>query len=218
MLFSSLSSAIIGVLVAFTSTVAAQDQIPLVCHSGIQVIALPGANVTNGTYGLSATFVNSILGSVANSSSISLNYLRNHTAANARTQFLVEVNDGTIALQQALANYTAACPTTPIVLHGYSEGGVVLANTICGGATPFAISSPAPTTYLNNVIAVIYYGEETRNAGLSYDLGGCETGAPVSWSFHVLPRTAPKPHAGTSTPKLCRMCTLCTFDTVFLPA
>jgi len=174
-------------LLGFTSLVIAQDSIPLVCHDqGIQIIALPGTNVTNGTYGLTQSFVNNVLGRIPNSDTISLNYQRFHTAAQASKVFVPEVNQGVGALEQALANYTAACPNTPIVIHGYSEGGVVVTNTICGGSSPW--TGPATSqaaSYADNVIAVILYGEETRAAGQAWNLGSCQSNAPVCIVYFI---------------------------------
>lgn len=64
-------------LFGLTTLVTAQASIPLVCHdNGIQIIALPGANVANGTYGLTQTFINNVMGKIPNSDTVSLNYNR----------------------------------------------------------------------------------------------------------------------------------------------
>lgn len=60
--------------------------------------------------------------------------------------------------------YNARCPGTPIALLGYSLGGVVVANTVCGGV-------PFPS----NIIAAVAYGDETRVAGQSFNRGTCTT-------------------------------------------
>jgi len=109
---------IIPLILSLSSLGLAQDQIPLVCHDqGIQIIALPGTNVTNGTYGLTQSFVNNVLGRIGSSGTFSMNYNRFHTAAQVQAVFRTEVNEGVGALQATLANYTTACPNTPIVLH-----------------------------------------------------------------------------------------------------
>jgi hypothetical protein len=76
--------------------------------------------------------------------------------------------------QAALHNYTTACPNTPIVIHGYSQGGVVVMNTLCGGSSPWTTpSSSFASAYVDNVIAVILYGEETYANGQPYNVGAC---------------------------------------------
>lgn len=65
-------------------------------------------------------------------------------------------------------------------LKGYSEGGCVVMNVICGGSSPWTTpAAPLAASYAKNIIAVILYGEETRAAGQSYDFGGCNADAPV---------------------------------------
>jgi hypothetical protein len=180
---NTLSSSVLLALCGLASFAFAQDSIPLVCHdSGVQIIALPGTNVPNATYGLTQSFVNNVLGRIPGSDTMSLNYNRFHTPDQVKAVFSIEVNEGVGALNAALANYTAACPKTPIVIHGYSEGGVVVTNEICGGASPW---TGPPTSqaagYVNNVIAVILYGEETRAAGQAWNYGGCNSNAPVCY-------------------------------------
>lgn len=173
---------VVGVLLGLASPLYAQDQIPLVCHDeGIQIRTLPGTNVANATYGLTQSFVNNVLGKIPNSDTMSLNYNRFHNVSLASQFFVGEVDEGTGALQAALHNYTTACPNTPIVIHGYSEGGCVVMNVLCGAVAPFHTPTTAlASSYASNIIAVILYGQETRVAGQSFDLGTCDSNAPVS--------------------------------------
>lgn len=53
-----------------------------------------------------------------------------------------------------------------MVLLGYSAGAVITMNVICGYTGAGPLSNP-------NVIAAVVYGDETRTAGASYDLGTC---------------------------------------------
>lgn len=48
--------------------------------------------------------------------------------------FNAEVGAPVPELKTAIEAYAAACPNTPIVLHGYSEGGVVTMETLCGAS------------------------------------------------------------------------------------
>ena len=70
------------------------------------------------------------------------------------------------AMIAAVKDYAASCPDVPIVMIGYSFGGIMMMDTLCGG-----ISSD----YNANIIAAIAYGEETRVADQSYDTGNCTT-------------------------------------------
>lgn len=76
------------------------------------------------------------------------------------------------AMEEAVIDYAASCPDVPIVMLGYSFGGIIMMDTLCGG-----ISSD----YNANIIAAVAYGEETRVANQIYDTGNCTTSS-VCWS------------------------------------
>lgn len=95
-------------------------------------------------------------------------------------------------LNQAIAQYTQDCPKTPIVLVGYSLGGIIITNSLCG-----------QVPYTSNIIASVVsgavsldgqpvlltscsqtYGEETFAYPTSYDRGTCRANAV---RIHVLP-------------------------------
>lgn len=70
-------------------------------------------------------------------------------------------------MMQAVKDYSTSCPNSAIVLIGYSLGGIVVMNTVCGGL---------PSTLLNNnLLAAVTYGEETYRGGQSYDVGTCKS-------------------------------------------
>lgn len=50
-------------------------------------------------------------------------------------------------LNQAIAQYTSDCPNTPIALVGYSLGGIIATNTLCG-----------QVPYNPNIIAAVVSG------------------------------------------------------------
>lgn len=108
--------------------------------------------------------VNGLLQSLVNS----INSTFPHT-----TEFLPHY-DGTatpgpaanVAFANAVKHYAASCPLVPIVMLGYSFGGVTMMDTLCGGIS---------AQYTKNIIAAVAYGEETRVAGQSYDKGSCVT-------------------------------------------
>lgn len=132
--------------------VLAQDtQIPLVCHDdGVQIIAAVGQNVANGSnsYGLTVTFIQDVMGDIPDSSNFSINY--NRTAAvNATGFYIPDCTRGTAVMLNAITSYAAACPNTPIVLHGYSLGACVVGNALCG-ASSYAFN---PTLPLNSSYA-----------------------------------------------------------------
>lgn len=141
-----------ALLLNLSSFIAAQNtEIPLVCQSGTLVIAVAGGNVTNGTYGLSVTFVDDVMAKIPGSANFSVNYNRFHSVAMTGATFIPEVDEGVSMLLEALQNYTTACPDTPIVIHGYSEGAVVVMNLLCGASSgSFPVTSPLSSSFASH--------------------------------------------------------------------
>ncbi|KAF1807911.1 carbohydrate esterase family 5 protein, partial [Eremomyces bilateralis CBS 781.70] len=80
-------------------------------------------------------------------------------------------SQGTAEVVKAITNYNKKCPNTQIILVGYSQGGQIMDNALCGGAgTP--LSGPA----LAAVKAAILMGDPHNVSGLPYNVGTCKTG------------------------------------------
>lgn len=168
---ASLLRLVLALCFTFTTLVTAQDTvIPLVCHEGVQVlpptlllllclpnkpqiIGLPGTNVSNGTqsYGLTWTFIQDIMAAIPDSSNIALNYNRFPGNLSSQVTFVPECDEGVPALLEAISNYTTACPNTPIVLHGYSQGAVVVMNLLCGASSGnFPVTNPLDSSFASS--------------------------------------------------------------------
>ena len=147
---------ILAFFLILTFAIAQDTQIPLVCRDGVQIIAVVGANVPNGTqsYGLTLTFVQNVMAAIPNSANFSVNYDRfppaNQPANMSAQTFTIEVDEGVGELSQVLLNYTTACPSTPIVLHGYSQGAVIIMNLLCGASSGlFQFTGPLNASYIS---------------------------------------------------------------------
>ncbi|KAF2005174.1 carbohydrate esterase family 5 protein [Amniculicola lignicola CBS 123094] len=75
---------------------------------------------------------------------------------------------GTAAVVKAVTAYNAKCPTTQIVLIGYSQGGQIMDNALCGGA-----GGTLTGAALAAVKAAIFLGDPHNRAGLPYNVGTC---------------------------------------------
>lgn len=81
---------------------------------------------------------------------------------------------GVTNLKAAIANNTAACPSTKLILMGYSQGAAVTVDTLCGGggADIMAPVTPGLTAQEgNNVIAAVMMGDPRFVPGVSYEAG-----------------------------------------------
>jgi len=76
---------------------------------------------------------------------------------------------GAEAVVRAVTDFNRRCPDTKIVLIGYSQGGQIFDNALCGGA-----GSTLSGSALQAVKAAILMGDPRYVAGLSYNVGTCQ--------------------------------------------
>ncbi|KAK3380747.1 cutinase [Lasiosphaeria ovina] len=78
---------------------------------------------------------------------------------------------GTAAVVKAVTDLNKRCPDTKIVLIGYSQGGQIMDNALCGGA-----GATLTGTALDAVKAAIFMGDPHNVNGLPYNVGTCKNG------------------------------------------
>ncbi|KAF1851983.1 carbohydrate esterase family 5 protein [Cucurbitaria berberidis CBS 394.84] len=78
-------------------------------------------------------------------------------------------SQGTAAVVKAVTAYNQKCPTTQIVLIGYSQGGQIIDNALCGGA-----GATLTGAALAAVKAAIFMGDPHNRNGLPYNVGTCK--------------------------------------------
>lgn len=76
---------------------------------------------------------------------------------------------GTAAVVKAVTAFNQKCPNTKIVLVGYSQGGQIFDNAMCGGA-----GSTLTGAALKAVRAAIFMGDPRYVSGSSYNVGTCK--------------------------------------------
>ncbi|KAK0747153.1 acetylxylan esterase precursor [Schizothecium vesticola] len=76
---------------------------------------------------------------------------------------------GTAAVVKAVTAFNQKCPNTKIVLVGYSQGGQIFDNALCGGA-----GSTLSGAALKAVRAAIFMGDPRYVSGSSYNVGTCK--------------------------------------------
>ncbi|KAI1341088.1 acetylxylan esterase [Xylariaceae sp. FL0016] len=80
-------------------------------------------------------------------------------------------SQGTAAVVKAVTDLNKKCPNTKIVLVGYSQGGQIMDNALCGGS-----GSTLTGTALSAVKAAIFMGDPHNVKGLPYNVGTCQAG------------------------------------------
>lgn len=119
------------------------------CATGVHVIAVRGTwESQTGSNGLD-TLVANITAAIPKSDSARLVY---PALAWPFGTYEDSVKQGDANLVSDIKSYAAACPKTPIVILGYSQGGQVAMDAICGNSEGgnFTPTTPLSTPYLKN--------------------------------------------------------------------
>ncbi|OAQ59936.1 acetylxylan esterase [Pochonia chlamydosporia 170] len=87
---------------------------------------------------------------------------------------------GTIAVAAAVNAFHSQCPTTQLILVGYSQGGQIMDNALCGGGDPGAgisdTSVPISSSAVAMIKAAIFMGDPRYEYGFTYEVGTCRAG------------------------------------------
>ncbi|KAI0204523.1 cutinase [Astrocystis sublimbata] len=78
---------------------------------------------------------------------------------------------GTSAVISAVNDLNSRCPQTSIVLVGYSQGGQIMDNAICGG-----LGQTITGNAMAAIKAAIFMGDPHNVAGLPFNVGTCNAG------------------------------------------
>ncbi|KAK3319541.1 cutinase-domain-containing protein [Cercophora scortea] len=86
-------------------------------------------------------------------------------------------NQGTANVASQVNSFNARCPSSQIVMVGYSQGGQIMEDAFCGGPdTNSGITTstvPLTAAAVNMIKATILMGSPRYVAGLSYNVGTC---------------------------------------------
>jgi len=153
-------------------------------------------------YGTAGTVVNLVLGAYSGSNAEAINYPAcGGQSSCGGASYGNSALQGTAAVASAVNAYNTKCPTTQLVLVGYSQGGQIMDNAFCGGGdTNIGLSStaiPIQAAAINMIKAVILMGDPRYISGLSYNVGTC-----TAHGF------APRP-AGFSCPSAAKIKSYC---------
>lgn len=79
---------------------------------------------------------------------------------------------GVLAMTAMINEYTAACPESKIALIGYSQGGQVAMDVVCGTSeTLFNVTADLSDALAKNVVAVVTFGDPSHMSGMPWNAG-----------------------------------------------
>ncbi|RGP63223.1 acetylxylan esterase 2 [Fusarium longipes] len=101
-------------------------------------------------------------------------------ASCGNVEYGASAKQGTEAVTTAVNGLNERCPDTKIVMIGYSQGGQIMDNNICGGpdngASISDSSVPLSASAVEQVKAVVMLGNPRFINGLAYGVGTCDAG------------------------------------------
>ncbi|RDW80912.1 acetylxylan esterase [Coleophoma crateriformis] len=133
-----------------------------------------GARETTASAGLGSagTVVNLILAAYSGATSEAIDY---PAAGGTNSAYAASVVAGVKAVTSQVTTYAQQCPSTQIVLVGYSQGAQIIDDAMCGGGdTNQGItdtSTPISTSVASLVKAMIWMGNPRNIPGASYSVG-----------------------------------------------
>ncbi|KAK3675167.1 hypothetical protein LTR78_005101 [Recurvomyces mirabilis] len=165
-------------VVAISALVAAVAAAPLEERASCPKIHVFGARETTAPvgYGSSAAFVNAIVSAYPGTTSQAITY-----PAVGGNSYGSSVQQGTANVGAQVNAYYQQCPSTKLVLVGYSQGSEIEDNALCGGgdlnqgvkSTAATISAAARA----NIKAVIWAGNPRNSPSeSSFHVGSCTAG------------------------------------------
>ncbi|KAI1128625.1 cutinase-domain-containing protein [Nemania abortiva] len=123
-------------------------------------------------YGTAGGLVNQVLAAYPGSQASPIDYPAcGGQASCGGVPYDQSATQGTAAVVSAVTSLNTRCPSTQIVLIGYSQGGQIMDNALCGGA-----GATLTGAALAAVKVAIFMGDPHNVAGLPYNVGTCTAG------------------------------------------
>ncbi|KAJ7157425.1 putative acetyl xylan esterase [Mycena filopes] len=130
-------------------------------------------------FGTAASVVASIVNTFPGATSEVINYPAcGGQASCGGVSYAASATQGVAAVANQVNAFNARCPSTILVLVGYSQGGQIMDDAYCGGGdlnegiTNTAI--PISAAGQKKIAAAIFMGDPRHIPGLSYNVGSCQ--------------------------------------------
>ncbi|KAH8846486.1 hypothetical protein MCOR27_009027 [Pyricularia oryzae] len=139
---------------------------PTSCAPGVQIFAARGTTEAPGV-GKIQTVAGNVTAAIPGSAVTAVDYPATFD------DYAQSVATGSSDLGQLVKDYVKMCPDSKIALLGYSQGAQAVADLICGASSELMPVKTADldSIYDKNIIAMILFGDPTRAANQSFNLG-----------------------------------------------
>ena len=147
---------------------------------GVHVFGARETTVSAG-YGSSSTVVDLVTQTYSGATSEAIDYPAcGGQSSCGGVSYADSAKQGVAAVTTAVNDYNEKCPNTTLVLVGYSQGGQIMDDALCGGGdTAEGVTStevPLSSAAVNMIKAAIFMGDPRYVSGLSYEVGTCTAG------------------------------------------
>lgn len=137
---------------------------------GVHVFGARETTVSSG-YGSAGPVVNSIVSAHSGATSEAISYPAcGGQSSCGGISYANSVSQGTSAVITAVTKYAKQCPSTELVLVGYSQGAEIFDAALCGA------SGSGGSIASFNIKAAIFMGDPRFKAGAPYNVGTCKAG------------------------------------------
>ncbi|KAB5576214.1 acetylxylan esterase 2 [Coniochaeta sp. 2T2.1] len=137
----------------------------ITCATGIHLIVARGSTEPKGL-GRIGVVAGNVTEAIPGSTVTAVDYPATFDA------YFQSVNLGVTAMTALIASYITACPSGKIALLGYSQGGQVAMDVVCGTSEKlFAVTPDLSDAFLHNIVAVVTFGDPSHMANQSWNEG-----------------------------------------------
>ncbi|KAK3937517.1 acetyl xylanesterase [Diplogelasinospora grovesii] len=151
------------VAVGFLATMSAAQN--CVTNGGVHMIVARASTEAPGT-GIIGAVANSTAQQLPGSDIVAVDYPA------TLVDYVQSETAGVTAMTKLVTDYAAACPNSPIVLMGYSQGAQVSADVACGASeTGFPQTQPLPASISDRIVAIVLMGDPSHVPGTAFDKG-----------------------------------------------